>query len=130
MELPLKTILRVSSQKIDFLKTPTPTKTNTHNHILDIAKQKMPKGKKTASSTTRSMCAYECASCGRIFTNHNRKLACKLVKLHAKKCWTITTTPKPKIQQLWVNTDTLKKHCDTLIKSHNRAFIQDDFHIV
>ena len=83
----------------------------------------MPKGKKTAASTGRSMSAYECAGCGRIFTSHNKKLASKLAKLHGKKC-----LAAPKLSVL--DTKTIKKHCNTLIKSHNKAFIQDGFHII
>ncbi len=48
----------------------------------------MPRGQKskTHSSTTRCMRYHHCQYCGRIFTFKNKRLACKIVDMHSKKC--------------------------------------------
>jgi len=84
----------------------------------------MPKGRKGVKSTTRSMFAYECSACHRIFTSNNQKMACKLVKLHSKKCKVVNTT---RIREMM--SSTLKNHCEGIISSSNKYVVDDVYQL-
>ncbi len=85
----------------------------------------MPKGTKGVKSTTRSVFAYECGGCRRLFTSKTRRTACKLLKLHSNKCKVVISTKRIR----GVMSSTLKNHCEGIISQSNKYFVDDVYHI-
>ncbi len=85
----------------------------------------MPRGQ-NLSSSSRYMYSYHCEYCDRIFTFKNKRLACKVVSMHSKKCNGSIAPAKHSN----FKSEQMKKHCKNLMSSLNMVSIKDNVLII